>query len=63
MSKQLTLAEIKEHSQKKDLYMIVHDKVYDVTKFVDEHPYVSQSNPNLSAMRLALFAIKSTDLD
>ena len=23
-----------------DLFIVVHDKVYDATKFVDEHPYV-----------------------
>ena len=38
MSQELTFADVKAHSTKKDLYMIVHDKVYDVTSFVDEHP-------------------------
>lgn len=40
MSQEFTFAQVKEHAAKKDLFMIVHDKVYDVTKFVDEHPYV-----------------------
>ena len=26
---------------RQDLYVVVHDKVYDATKFVDEHPYAS----------------------
>lgn len=40
-SKEFTLQEISEHKTKKDLYLIVHDKVYDCSSFVDEHPYVS----------------------
>lgn len=39
-TKELTLKEVAEHNTKKDLYLIVHDKVYDATSFVDEHPYV-----------------------
>jgi cytochrome b involved in lipid metabolism len=38
MSKQFTYVEVQAHSSKKDLYFIVHDKVYDATAFVDEHP-------------------------
>ncbi|KAG8532774.1 uncharacterized protein KY384_002652 [Bacidia gigantensis] len=37
-TKQLTFSEVSEHSSKKDIYLIVHDKVYDATSFVDEHP-------------------------
>ncbi|KAJ5316738.1 hypothetical protein PENANT_c016G09550 [Penicillium antarcticum] len=37
-SKEFTFQEIAEHNTKKDLYLIVHDKVYDCTSFVDEHP-------------------------
>ncbi|KAL0638738.1 hypothetical protein Q9L58_002162 [Maublancomyces gigas] len=33
-----TLDEVKEHQTKKDLWMILHDKVYSVSSFVDEHP-------------------------
>lgn len=36
--KQFTYAQVKEHDNKKDVYMVVHDVVYDVTEFVDEHP-------------------------
>ncbi|KAJ6028608.1 hypothetical protein N7540_004184 [Penicillium herquei] len=37
-SKEFTLKEIEEHNTKKDLYMVIHDKVYDCSSFVDEHP-------------------------
>ncbi|KAL9068068.1 MAG: hypothetical protein Q9161_006421 [Pseudevernia consocians] len=37
-TKELTYADVQSHSGKKDLYVVVHDKVYDATKFVDEHP-------------------------
>jgi len=38
MSKELTYSEISAHSSKKDLYLVIHDKVYDTSSFVDEHP-------------------------
>ncbi|KAJ6073065.1 hypothetical protein N7467_011150 [Penicillium canescens] len=37
-STEFTFKQIAEHNTKKDLYLIVHDKVYDCTSFVDEHP-------------------------
>ncbi|PYI12724.1 cytochrome b5 [Aspergillus sclerotiicarbonarius CBS 121057] len=37
-AKELTLQEVSAHNTKKDLYMVIHDKVYDCTSFVDEHP-------------------------
>ncbi|GES63729.1 cytochrome b5 [Aspergillus terreus] len=37
-TKELTFAEVAGHNTKKDLYMVVHDKVYDCSSFVDEHP-------------------------
>ncbi|KAN0119987.1 cytochrome b5 [Hyaloscypha variabilis] len=36
--KEYTYAQIAEHSAKKDLFLVIHDKVYDTTSFVDEHP-------------------------
>ncbi len=39
-SKEFTYSDVSEHATKKDLYIVVHDKVYDCTSFVDEHPYV-----------------------
>jgi hypothetical protein len=38
--KEFTYSDVSEHASKKDLYIVVHDKVYDCTSFVDEHPYV-----------------------
>merc|ERR1711977_545884 len=32
------LAEVNEHNDGKSCWMVIHDKVYDITKFLDEHP-------------------------
>ncbi|KAL8763486.1 MAG: hypothetical protein Q9184_000698 [Pyrenodesmia sp. 2 TL-2023] len=37
-TQQLTFSDVASHNSKKDLFVIIHDKVYDATKFVDEHP-------------------------
>jgi cytochrome b involved in lipid metabolism len=37
-TKEFTYAEVAEHSSKKDLYLVIHDKVYNTSTFVDEHP-------------------------
>ncbi|KAH9853648.1 cytochrome b5 [Lenzites betulinus] len=37
-SKLVTYAELKAHNSKDSLYLLLHEKVYDVTKFIDEHP-------------------------
>lgn len=37
-TKEFTYAEVAPHSGKKDLYMVIHDKIYDTSSFVDEHP-------------------------
>ena len=42
---EFTYQDVAEHNTSKDLYMVIHDKVYDVTKFVDEHPYVFLPSP------------------
>ncbi|TFY81177.1 hypothetical protein EWM64_g2836 [Hericium alpestre] len=34
----VTYAELKEHSKKENVWALIHGKVYDVTKFIDEHP-------------------------
>jgi len=34
----VTLAELRANNHKKCLWVLVHGKVYDVTKFLDEHP-------------------------
>ncbi|KAJ5959648.1 uncharacterized protein N7479_006798 [Penicillium vulpinum] len=36
--KDLTLQEISEHNTKKDLYLILNDKIYNCTEFADQHP-------------------------
>ncbi|KAL2258037.1 hypothetical protein VTK26DRAFT_8800 [Humicola hyalothermophila] len=37
-TKELTYQDVAEHNTKKDLYVVIHDEIYDCTKFVDEHP-------------------------
>jgi cytochrome b involved in lipid metabolism len=39
-SKEYTYSDVAEHNTKKDLFIVVHDKVYNASSFVDEHPYV-----------------------
>jgi cytochrome b5 len=36
--KEYTYQDVAEHNTKKDMFLVVHDKIYDATKFVDEHP-------------------------
>ncbi|EHK23871.1 uncharacterized protein TRIVIDRAFT_179320 [Trichoderma virens Gv29-8] len=38
MSKTYSFQDVAEHNTKKDLFVVIHEKVYDCTKFVDEHP-------------------------
>ncbi len=38
MAKLFTYKEVSEHKTGDDLWLIIHGKVYDCTKFVDEHP-------------------------
>ena len=40
-TQEFTYQDVAEHNTKKDLYLVIHDVVYDAAKFVDEHPYVS----------------------
>ncbi|KAF1912098.1 cytochrome b5-like heme/steroid binding domain-containing protein [Ampelomyces quisqualis] len=35
---EFTYSDVSEHNTKKDLYIVVHDKVYNASSFVDEHP-------------------------
>ncbi|CAG7562329.1 uncharacterized protein FIESC28_11463 [Fusarium coffeatum] len=37
-TKEFTMQDVAEHNTSSDIYMVVHDKVYDCTKFLDEHP-------------------------
>ncbi|CAK1354834.1 putative cytochrome b5 [Cercospora beticola] len=36
--KEFTYSDVSEHTSKKDLYLVIHDKVYNSSSFVDEHP-------------------------
>ncbi|KFB46995.1 AGAP002113-PA-like protein [Anopheles sinensis] len=36
--KQYSIADVASHNKPNDVWMIIHDKVYDVTKFLQEHP-------------------------
>ncbi|KAF1995376.1 cytochrome b5 [Amniculicola lignicola CBS 123094] len=36
--KEYTYSDVSEHASKKDLFLVVHDKVYNASSFVDEHP-------------------------
>jgi cytochrome b involved in lipid metabolism len=38
MSKKFTYADVDVHSKRDDLYLIYREKVYDATKFLDDHP-------------------------
>jgi len=38
MSKTITLAEVAKHKDRKSCWVVIHNKVYDITKFLDEHP-------------------------
>ncbi|KAI0082487.1 cytochrome b5 [Panus rudis PR-1116 ss-1] len=37
-AKVVTYEELKAHSSKDSIWILLHEKVYDVTKFIDEHP-------------------------
>jgi len=36
--KRYTLAEVEGHNEKKSSWLVIHDNVYDVTSFLEEHP-------------------------
>ncbi|KAH6803551.1 cytochrome B5 isoform B [Perilla frutescens var. frutescens] len=38
MAKVFTLAEVSEHNSNKDCWIVIAGKVYDVTKFLEDHP-------------------------
>ncbi|KAK7419065.1 hypothetical protein QQX98_003567 [Neonectria punicea] len=35
---ELTYQDVSGHATKKDLYVVIHDKVYSCSNFIDEHP-------------------------
>lgn len=38
MTQTITLEEVKKHNTRSSVWFVIHNKVYDVTKFMDEHP-------------------------
>uniref|UniRef100_A0A1D1XH65 Cytochrome b5 n=1 Tax=Anthurium amnicola TaxID=1678845 RepID=A0A1D1XH65_9ARAE len=36
--RKISASEVRLHTSKNDCWLVIHGKVYDVTKFVDEHP-------------------------
>ena len=38
MSEQFTVDEVSKHNTKSNVWMTIHNKVYNVTKFLDDHP-------------------------
>ncbi|KAL3283525.1 hypothetical protein HHI36_006664 [Cryptolaemus montrouzieri] len=36
--REITLEEVLWHDTRKDCWMIIYDRVYDITEFLDEHP-------------------------
>ncbi|CAK8575032.1 unnamed protein product [Lathyrus sativus] len=37
-AKTFTLSEVSKHNTPKDCWVVIHNKVYDVTKFLEDHP-------------------------
>ncbi|GFN93009.1 cytochrome b5 [Plakobranchus ocellatus] len=37
-TKVFRLSDVKAHNNQKSTYLVIHNKVYDVTKFLEEHP-------------------------
>lgn len=49
---QYTLSEVSQHWQSSDCWIVVFDRVYDVTDFIDEHPggsYIMQEHAGRDA--------------
>jgi len=38
MTQTITREEVKQHNSRNSVWFVIHNKVYDVTKFMDEHP-------------------------
>jgi len=36
--KEYTYQDVAEHNTRKDIFVVIHDKVYNASKFIDEHP-------------------------
>ncbi|KAB2067266.1 hypothetical protein ES319_A09G215300v1 [Gossypium barbadense] len=54
-----TLAQVSEHNTPKDCWLIINDKVYDVTKYLKDHPggdevLLSATGTNLGSIFIRL---------
>jgi len=38
MSRKIKLTEVAQHDKLEDVWIVIHNKVYDVTHFIGEHP-------------------------
>ena len=38
MSKSFEPEEVQKHTNEKSLWVVIHNKVYDITDFLEEHP-------------------------
>ena len=54
MSKTFSKDDVAAHKSKEDLYIIVDEDVYDLTKFQDEHPGGQKSEFRSPACRIVL---------
>lgn len=48
MPKTFSTAEVAKHNKTTDLYIVVDEDVYDLTKFQDEHPGGKKSKQDLT---------------
>lgn len=60
-TKELTYSDVSEHTTKKDLYVVIHDKVYNASSFIDEHPYVHLPLPHPNDFQLHVAGNKRAD--
>jgi hypothetical protein len=58
MSKSFSQSEVASHNKTSDLYIIVDEDVYDLTKFQDEHPGTS-SLPLFFTLLIGLTLVKA----
>lgn len=57
MSKEISLATIKEHNKPEDLWVVIENKVYDLTKFLNE-----VSNKLIYCKEIKLFYINNCSI-
>lgn len=53
MSQTFSATDVAQHKSSSDLYVIVDEDVYDLTKFQDEHPGGKKSESTLAGSRVS----------